>query len=68
MVPQKEKLGFFRAPVLCAVCFGDKASNMVRSLWPGMYLLLGLIALVLGAIAYLGFTWMRREDRQAGSL
>lgn len=52
-------------PVACTVCFGDTTSNMVRALWPGMYLLLGLIVFLLGSIAWIGFTWARRERRQA---
>lgn len=56
------------APVwACSVCFGDGTSKMARAIWPGVYLLLGLVAFVLLPIVYLGFTWTRRERRQAAS-
>lgn len=47
----------------CAVCFGDKSSDMARAIWPGVLLLLGVVALVLLPIVYLGMTWMGRERR-----
>jgi hypothetical protein len=47
----------------CAVCFGDKNSAMARAIWPGIYLLIGVVTVVLLPIVYLGITWMRRERR-----
>lgn len=52
----------------CAVCFGDGKSNMARAIWPGVYLLLGLIGLVFVPILWMGWTWMRRESRGASGL
>ena len=68
MIPTFAGMTLIATPTFaCTVCFGDKTSNMVRSLWPGMYLLIGLTALVFVPILYLGFTWMRREREQSPS-
>ena len=47
----------------CSVCFGDSKSLMSRSIWPGVYFLLGLVGLVLAAIAFLGWSWIRKDSR-----
>jgi hypothetical protein len=36
---------------------------MARAIWPGIYLLIGVVTVVLLPIVYLGITWMRRERR-----
>ena len=47
----------------CSVCFGDPASPLSKGAWAGMFFLLGVVGLVLSAVAYTGFVWSRRERK-----
>jgi len=44
----------------CAVCFGDPNSLSSKALWPAVFFLLGVVAFVLGTIAWTGFVWAKR--------
>ena len=44
----------------CAVCFGDPNSKMSQGLFAAIYLLLGVVAFVLGSIAVTALTWAKR--------
>lgn len=45
----------------CAVCFGDPTSLSSKAVWVAVISLFGVIAAVLAAIAWTGFSWARRE-------
>ncbi len=51
-----KSLSFFA----CAVCFGDPASLMSKGVVAGVYALLAVVVVVLGAIAFIAFSWSRR--------
>lgn len=44
----------------CSVCFGNADSWQSKGVAAGVLFLLGMIALVLGAIAFTIFRWSRR--------
>lgn len=44
----------------CAVCFGDPNSPLTLGAKAGVFFLLGVIVLVLGAIVGVGIFWARR--------
>ena len=47
----------------CAVCFGDPSSLSSKALMAGVFFLVGVVALVLGGIAFTGYTWARRAKK-----
>ena len=44
----------------CSVCFGDPHSKISRGIFAAVFLLLGIVIFVLGAIAGIAVTWIRR--------
>ncbi len=51
----------------CSVCFGDPNSSMTQGVQAGMLVLLGVIGVVLTALAALMIFWMRRAARLEAS-
>ena len=54
----------------CSVCFGDPSSLMSRGAFWGAAVLVGIVTLVLAAIAWTAFTWSRRArllEREHGA-
>ncbi|MCG3176378.1 MAG: hypothetical protein MOGMAGMI_01327 [Candidatus Omnitrophica bacterium] len=49
--------------VACSVCFGDPAAEVNRGIVPALWVMLGLIATILSAIAWTGVSWARRAKR-----
>ena len=47
----------------CAVCFGDPASLSSKALIAGVFFLVGVVAFVLGSIAWTAFVWARRAKK-----
>ena len=47
----------------CAACFGDPGSLSSKALVTGVFLLGGIIASVLGGIAWTAFTWVKRAKK-----
>ncbi len=63
-------LFFLNAPerlLACAVCFGDPSSPSSKALALAVVLLLAVVAVVLGAIAYTGWKWTRRARQLAST-
>ncbi len=50
-------------PFACAVCFGDPASLSSKALQAGVLFLVGVVAFVLGGIAWTGFVWAKRAKK-----
>ena len=46
----------------CAVCFGDPNSLLSKGVVPAVLFLMGVVAFVLGWIAFLAFRWSRRAN------
>ncbi len=44
----------------CAVCFGDPSSPLTLGAKAGVFFLLGVVVVVLGAIVGVGIFWARR--------
>lgn len=44
----------------CAVCFGDPSSPLTLGAKAGVFFLLGVVVLVMGAIVGVGIFWARR--------
>ena len=55
-------LSFASVPVAsaCSVCFGDPNSSMVAGAKAGVAVLLGIVAIIVGAIVGIAFYWIRR--------
>jgi hypothetical protein len=56
-------LAFFCIPQIsnaCAVCFGDPSSPLTLGAKAGVFFLLGVVVVVLGAIVGVGIFWARR--------
>ena len=51
----------FQPVILCSVCFGNPSSLATQGLKAGIFFLIGVVALVLFAIACTAFSWARRE-------
>lgn len=49
----------------CSVCFGDPNSLQTKSIVTGIIVLLSLTGVVLAAIAYTAFVWIRRAKSSA---
>ena len=47
----------------CAVCFGDPNSLSSKAVWIAVFFLFGVVASVLGAIAWTAFAWARRARK-----
>ena len=52
----------------CAVCFGDPASLSSKALLAGVFFLVGVVAFVLGGIAWTGFVWTKRAKKLEGKV
>ena len=55
-------------PFACAVCFGDPASLSSKALLAGVFLLVGVVAFVLGGIAWTSFIWAKRAKKLEGKV
>ena len=49
--------------VACSVCFGASDSPLTKGVWAGVFVLLVVVAVVLGSIAWTAFVWVRRAKK-----